>query len=830
MPRRGRGPGRPRALVAAAKKVDLTDKTVKGPRAQPWQDDAWGVLDSVGEVKQLVKWRGNQLAKIRLYIATMPPDSDPDDEPVAAADPDSGIPPAVAAAAEAELATFRSNLGGQAAIIRRLEENLEVVGECFAVYLAEREVREPDPDKPNDAGSPAEPADWIICSVSEVEKKNRKWLVKRHPNDQKGRELSKEAGDDIFRVWEPHTRWGDVADCSMRAVLPECESLGILSNQVMAEARSRAAAGILCIPNELSFGPADPADPEDGDDADEDPFVEELTKALTNPVRDPSDVSSVVPLILRGPKDALAADVLRLLTLSRWSDETLDSRIDKRVDRLARSLDAPPEVMKGHQGTTFANADQIDEDTFEDYLAPRAEFICDAIDAGFLRERLANIATPEVAERLFVWYDPSRLVKQPDQEKNADSAFDRLQINGQAYRRAKGYDEADAPEPLEMLVNLATRRGAVGPEMTAALLETVASAEGVDLLTPPAAGEVAASRLEVIARVLLLADQQARANVMGRALDEAGVDLATLPGVVELSAPGPATDVGRRLVGIDRELRARLLVLANDAMTRALQRAGARLGGRRGRAADLLRGVRPEMAAATLGRATFAELGFDEEELLSGSFDSMEEQFMAWGAGAQREALDAVARLVGMAPAQRDQVARRQADDLAGAWAWMRDALGSLARERLFDPDPAAGQGEFDPSLRVPPGLVRQAISRAGGAQGLQTGGEGDAWVTLRPGGEPAGGVGFGETIRAAYGEAGGQVDGFAWDYGPAHRSRPFHPHLRLDGRAFGNFDDAILVNPASWPPFGHYLPGDHDGCLCDFVPSLVPPAGQGAT
>lgn len=53
------------------------------------------------------------------------------------------------------------------------------------------------------------------------------------------------------------------------------------------------------------------------------------------------------------------------------------------------------------------------------------------------------------------------------------------------------------------------------------------------------------------------------------------------------------------------------------------------------------------------------------------------------------------------------------------------------------------------------------------------------------------------------------------WDYTGAYRADPFPPHVRLDGTKAESWDDPVLT--ANGFPGGHYYPGDHDGCLCDY-------------
>jgi hypothetical protein len=89
------------------------------------------------------------------------------------------------------------------------------------------------------------------------------------------------------------------------------------------------------------------------------------------------------------------------------------------------------------------------------------------------------------------------------------------------------------------------------------------------------------------------------------------------------------------------------------------------------------------------------------------------------------------------------------------------------------------------------------------------------------------GGIGLGDLLRGEMASRGVAVEGYRWVYGPAARRRPFEPHARLAGTTFQNFDDDVLANSAGWPPFSHFMPGDHSGCLCDVEPVLIAPDGS---
>lgn len=497
---------------------------------------------------------------------------------------------------------------------------------------------------------------------------------------------------------------------------------------------------------------------------------------------------------------------LRHLVLARWgASQRVGYGIQKRTVHHTGQVWCPT-VANGtwlarREGTTyftgnttFANARQIDEDEYEDYLQPSADMSNQALTYAFLRPQLAeNPAVPaEWVEPLFIHGDPSDLFATPDTEANADSAWDRGAISDESYRKAKGFGDEDAPDPEELLIRAALKSGRMSADVTLAVLNLM----GVPLDVEPGAAGQDPNPPAVTASVV-----------------------RTMHAIRAASRP-VSNDYGRRLTELDRELRSRLITAANVAMSAALDRAANRLrtktNGSPIRAS--LQTVPRRSWFAHLGPSLVAE-AMGEEDPMAGAWDGLEDEFMAWGSDAQAQARSVVEQATG-----RDQsgLADQQADDLSGAWHWLLAALSTLATDRLWNPDPSAPDiGEHDPTVMIPAGLIRSAISRAGGSAGLSTSGT-DAWVTLTDSGSrPAGGIGTGELVRGALRDGGAQVEGYVWRYGPAFRKDPFEPHYRLDGQPFVNFDDDVLASDGTFG-FAFWMPGDHGSCRCDSEPTIL--------
>lgn len=838
----------PGSLVAAASTTKLTaagsvSAAAVGER-QKWQPEAWQAWRTVPEIKQPMLFLGNAMAKLRLYVAVTNP-TDPEGDPIPATSQaaiDAGVDQTLADAAEAQLDRLKNSNGGVSELLRKLNLQLEIPGEGWLVGLAARAAGDPDPRPGPKFGQPLEaplPEDWSVRSTSEVLSKTGRrtatggkpgrYAIAAGPNDRTGRVLDEDAGDMLVRVWVPDPEWNDLADSAMQAVLGEVRMLHTLTAQQMAVANSQMHAGVLLVPTELGLQPAQPTD---GSAPENSPFLVELDRSYAEPIGDPDHMGTVRPMVMFGPAQWLKE--VRHLRTGRELDVTLDSRIELRVRRIARGLNVPVEVVEGHMATTFSNAEQIDQDTFDDHLEPRCRTTVDSLTAGFLHPNLlapppamagaepTPAFTPEQVAEVFVWYDPKALIRQPDVEANADQAHTAFAISDAAYRRALGFSDDDAPTALEIITRVGTRRGIFTAEVSVALLRELANEAGVELPEPGdlIPGGAPTAEAGVVVQALWLQHQ----------LDQR----RTLPGPVALpAARAPqASTAGTDLLAIDQALRLRLEQATSDAVGRAMERASNRLRSKVPTAQRAgLAGVGWQQLPAQLGRATIDTLLADtnlDSLLAADAFDELEQQFMAWGAQAQDDATGLVYQVVGGFSAdERAALKLRQADDLAQAWEWLEDTLRALALGRLLDGEPGApAVGEFDPTLRVPTGLLRQALARAGGAANLTATDLGGVFVTLTDGGQrPAGGIATGDRLRDVLRDHGAMVEAYQWVYGPAMRRTNFQPHLSLDGQVFRNFDDPVLANGSGWPPLSHYLPGDHAGCRCDVAPVIVPPS-----
>jgi hypothetical protein len=497
--------------------------------------------------------------------------------------------------------------------------------------------------------------------------------------------------------------------------------------------------------------------------------------------------------------------------------------------------------------TTFANAVEIKKSEFEDHVEPSLVLICDAITSGYYQWSLeeAGVA-PEVARTIFCWYDAADIVVDEDETALVTAAHDALVINNEAYRRRLGFTEEDAPQPDEMLLRIILASPRMDPFISTQLLRRTGLFPDMLIPSPPAGvyGDLSPVSAMPIPGAPPGGAVPAASGPSGGGVTPDDDTTATRNSstVTGSAAPDAWAKLGRTLAGIDRELRTRIAAAADQAMRNALRRAGNQIKGKvqRGESNATLRaaaeGVDAFFVAQRIGRPMLAAAGITDEELLAGAFSDLRAQVGTWLDGAYGRALAAVAAVAGpVAPGAQAQLDANHVLNVAHALDWLETNLTTLAATRLYDPTGGArlAQGEHDPTVLVPMGLVRAVVAVAGGAKpkgGTMVAG---AWVDVGASGavtdgdgNPVGGVATGPDVMGAVAQAGGSVEGWQWDYGAGERAE-FQPHLDLSDTVVPSTEDPQWANNAGWPDGSFYFPGDHDGCVCDIIPILTGPDGS---
>jgi hypothetical protein len=736
-----------RALVASGRQVDLGDESEaqkKKRQTQKWQSDAWRFYHEIGEIAYAYDFIAAALRRARLVIAK------PDAE--------SGAPtvldPSEAPEAWDALDRVKASSGGQGAILANLSICLGVPGEGYVVGW--------HPDGPNGD------EEWDAFSPDQLHGEGTDWYIATAPNQSVTAMTKLTDQDFVCRIWKRDPQWRDLAMSAMRPLITSCDELLILSRAIRAAAVSRlAGAGVLIVPDEISFGSADPTE-DDGD-----PLTDDLLAVMTTPIEDPTSAAAVVPFILRVPSQLAGPDMIRHLTFDRPIDPEQAKQRTELLHRIFNGLDMPTEQFEGNSNHWNA---WLADDQGQDRLESLLTLICAGLTSGYLRPALG-----ENAGDLMVWFDPSEMVKHPNLSTDAEEALANAAIGYPAYRRVRGFDESDAMEPddFEYWKEVQAAKHAAKP----APVDSSNVVKGA-----PAQPET------------------------DPALDDTPI----------VASARDRLPIGSELLDLERGVRHRLQVAADAEMTRTLERVGAKLrrkAGQRGAVADLVRGVDNALVAQAVGPKLIEQWGFTNDQLLDGSFLALYPKWEGWTSQAQRRIVT-IANREGADLSPDEYVAQNEQARVEG-WQILLSGLTSLAALRLYDPNPVAPPlGEVDLLSTVPVGIIRGALSRAGGSNGQLT--DSGAMLTEDSMGRQiaTGGLTTGPDAMQALAEAGLTPSGFMWSTGGP--DRPFEPHDALDGQDFTDWnDEALAADPGEFPFVSVYAPGDHAGCCCDISPVL---------
>lgn len=808
-----KAPERHRATIegftAAATLIDLEDPEAarretarQKKRPLRWQRDAWFHFDEVPEVRAFGRWMGDAQSRVRLFPEVLP--DDPDQQAVPATQA-KGVSPRETQIAIAVLDALRGADGDRAELQRVTGVNEAIAGEAWWVGTeGHDEFRSPE----NPEGE-----QWRVFSVEELTISDDRWAIQPYLGA-RADELQFLEPDTttLIRIYRRHGRWHEWPDSPMRSANIIAEEILLATQHILGSLRSRLPAGMLPIPDDLEDDLDEDASTEDGMD-DVDPLLRKLAKHLSTPLSDPRSAAALVPFLLRVPPDLI--DKIKPIELARAIDPNAIARLDQLVKRLAIAVDMPPEMLTGMGGANHWSAWLIGEDAVRTHIEPYTALYTSGLTMKYFRPRLeaAGVSDPW---RWAIGFDASDCIAHPDKKQNAQDGWDRVVIDDHTYVQSLGYSDENMPSEEERARRLEEKAALGAPG------DSPANA-GNTKTGPPDAQQVvtASSNLYEIGERYGLS----RAEVEAMGADEF-VELIRSDDAERSFLTAAATasrePIGRRWARIEAQLARDLLVDADSALRRVLERAQNRIRSAASRAPlgpseqekrlgqafrAQSRALSPAALAVQLGPDQVRALGLSDSELFDGDLGALEDHFTAWTEAARQKALAELRRL-GVDPpgpdvASWDQQAQNR---MADGWALLSTGLMGLAAGLLFAPTGPETQapdlGEWDATLAASPGLIRDALSAAGGgaAPGAQTGGL-------------LGGADFRDFLEVL---PGFDLTGWAWAVGAP--DRPFEPHQALDGIDFSSWDDEALANDEGWPDYTSFFPGDHKGCQCQAV------------
>lgn len=426
----------------------------------------------------------------------------------------------------------------------------------------------------------------------------------------------------IARLWRSDPRFVHRPDCALKHVLPICREVVVLTQLVDAIAKSRLSAGILFVPDEMSFGPYEETEDDSDDTDDVDPFTEELMEHLTAPVEDRTSAAALVPLILRGAAEF--HDKVKLIEVARDLNDLYMELRQEAIGRLGTGMDIPPEIMEGKGGLNHWTGYNIDADYISKHVTPLGDMLAEFLTSAYLRPMLVEFEgmSEEEASRYRLYFDASRITSRTDTGPNARAAYDRHTLSELAYLRENGFDEADAPteeerqyRDLRMLME--SEPIIFGPQIMGILYPDL---QGV--ITLPEQGDPAASDPADIDNPSGQPERKRDTGPSARPV----IDNET--GQEEPTPRGPAGPRAEETI-IDR-----LAVGADAALERALERAGNRIlskmNGQHVSMKDRFKSTPKDMILSGITAAELWQLGLSETDLMEGAWNNFAVRSKGW--------------------------------------------------------------------------------------------------------------------------------------------------------------------------------------------------------
>lgn len=415
LPRRRPSAAQPRVITASASQL-VSETSYSRRQAEPWQARVLEYSETIGEINFASMFYARHMSRLRIFPAIL--DEKGDLTPVTTGPP-------------VDLLNRIQDPGGGRSNLQYAYGHLMFLtgeGVLFGSNLGEEIER------------------WRFLWIDEIEEDDG---VTYRLDDQR-RRIESGIG---YRMWKASPRNSSKATSSLQAVQDICEELILLTKSVHATAITRLTNGMLIMPQEISPGAAEPIGDEDPEN---NPFMLDIIEHYIGQIENPGSAEARMPPLVEGSYEYI--DRIRWLQLHDPQTDYLerDLRVEA-VNRLAISLDFPPEVLKGMTDANHWTARQVVHDMWRSHGAPIAEQWCDDLSEAYLRPALRELEYPDWA-RIVVAYDDSEVITPPDRTEHADQAYDRVGgVSMFGYHEMKGIKSDWIPDDEEIQLQLAIK-------------------------------------------------------------------------------------------------------------------------------------------------------------------------------------------------------------------------------------------------------------------------------------------------------------------------------------------------------------------------------------
>lgn len=325
-----------------------------------WQREAFDYYRLIGQVRYLTTVKANTLAQCRFRLGWR----NDDGEIVRTQDP----------RALRVWNSLKPPKGGFRALVREYARLRDIAGEAFLVGT---------PTSRNadqmEARGDAPGLVWEFLSRQEI-RGDRPMQSKLYRDPTGVLSLDTRPIDPRALIARWHfadPEFSSLPDSPLRSAIPDMAEYVALRDVISGSIKSRMSAGILCIPEGMSFGQWDMSMEEGGEARDDmDPLMADLFDHMATPLASRNSIHAFVPLILMGNAEDLQS--VRLIDLAPDNDTAWATPLrEEKLRMIAQDLDVPPEVMEGR-----GDANHWCNDEATELLTPEGWRGIDDIDVG----------------------------------------------------------------------------------------------------------------------------------------------------------------------------------------------------------------------------------------------------------------------------------------------------------------------------------------------------------------------------------------------------------------------------------------------------------------
>lgn len=433
----------PRALVASVATAMFDDPVWHSFTTEAaWQSELWRLYDCVPEFSRGASWVGSACSRVRIYVAEIDDNGEVQKE----------VPPTDPVGKLA--ATVLGGPTKRADLLRLAGIDLTVSGEFWLLAFS---VADSDDDR------------WYIVSGSELRRiENAIGLTGNDPYIEQMLQLPTEQRPDVYelkingkpryliqgrdiiaRVWTQHPYQTWQADSPGRSLSMVLTELEILTQYILAQARSRlASGGVWPWPAGTSF-PSDDSKP-----VGTDSLMKKLSDAGQANLAKFGGASQLFPMLVEVPLEALDKIKEPIIFGSTLSEQAMSLRKELR-ERLATGMDVQPEIITGMGDTTHWNAPQVEQSTIDSVIKPLMTRICDALTEVYLYPALKKNGKNPKKYRF--WFDTAALVTRPNRLKEVMDLYNQQLVGWEEVLKAADLPDSAHIEDKEFQQILATK-------------------------------------------------------------------------------------------------------------------------------------------------------------------------------------------------------------------------------------------------------------------------------------------------------------------------------------------------------------------------------------